>query len=273
MSRLLVLSTSLMLACTGLNHDENRPSLSLETRLMVRLQQTLNPDESASAFAPTARPENFPLSEKRAIRIVRLRRLQTIDRRIIAEYFVLDGTEQKSFTVWFEQHDGQWLIAGWTNIITRPARLTTVRTWLDLVPRPLAANALRGRALEMTVEIPATPTTRSSGRGVQNEVALGLNLRANGPCRPAQMKRSFRAMEGKFKQCYGSRRGTQRTQQGRLTIDIVSQDARREAQVSLRESTLIDTALTECALQVTRTAIATPIPNCIATLRLTFKPN
>ncbi|MEE2788336.1 MAG: hypothetical protein VX589_13420 [Myxococcota bacterium] len=268
----IVLWTIWALACSGTPSGHSDADTGLEANLRARLMATLDPDRRATSFSATANASAFPLSATRAIHLTHLRRIQSIDGRILADYALKDGNEPKVFTVWFVDEGGHWLIDGWTAIRTPQTRGPTSNQWLSLIPGPLVANALRGRAREMIVPMMPAPISPPRENQAGRDVQLRLNIKANPACGGHSFRSQFERKETAFKRCYLAERSGQPGRQGRLTVDIVTHNANQDATITLRESTLLDQALSACVLRASRAALTTPQANCIATVRFTFKP-
>lgn len=234
-------------------------------------------DRAAAAplFVREADPATFALRHMvetpADFRFVDFWRVRTVDNRFVVEpLFELKGRPHVT-TVWFEEQDEAWRVAGWTPGAravdpAEPAPPAGAR-----VPIPFAPAAFRGAppSVEVQVEPPWSDITILD-REIPME-ALPRVLDAGDGC-PRGLDKALDALAKPFVDCYGVSFEEGPYRRGRMTFDLrVSGEG---VTATVAETTLIHPTLGNCVTNVLRLA-EVPAPKagaCAAKVAVTFSP-
>lgn len=141
-------------ACTPQNSE---PVIRDIERQVHDLMKTINTSGTTAPglFVPELSPQGFPLGPATGLTAKELRRLRTIDGRILVDLLTRRNGELSEFSMWLEKHRDGWLIAGWRPNLKRLGEPTIQRSPPLDVPRRFAAPSLRQTPDAVRVPAPA----------------------------------------------------------------------------------------------------------------------
>lgn len=194
-------------------------------------------------FTREADPAELPLrliaDGPEEYRFVDVWRARMIDGRLVVSALVELRGQARVFDLWLEEQDGQWRVAGWTQV-PRPVDPAAPAPPAGVqVPAPFAPATFRGAPRIQLVPLDE-PAPLEAADGAAPRMRVRFKAPAfQGDCPEPTVRRALDALTPRLATCGEAGRG------GRLTFDLVL--APEGAEARLVETTLLDSALTDCA--------------------------
>ena len=248
--RLLSISLLLFLSCTS------EPDGSSGKDLEAHINELLRSVNERGANVPGVlvdelSPNGFLFGPETSVIAQEIRRLRSIDSRILVDVLALRNGSSFELSIWLEERDGLWLISGWSPQLKRLVDKTIEPSSAIDVPRRFAAASLRGSPQPIRVPGKAFSEMHTPTPAPQSWLKVRSRVRSvTGRCKArGALDKKLRGVIPQIRRCHETHFPGRSRAAGRVILRFA------EGVVALEESTTTSQYFTQCVRQAVTAAV------------------
>lgn len=247
--RLLVVPLLLCFSCAS---EHTGPSAQdVETHINAILQSVNEHGVNGPGILVNElSPHGFPFGPKTGVKAKEIRRLRTIDSRLLVDLLAVRNGSSFELRIWLEERGGFWLISGWSPQLRRLTEITIQPSTPIDVPRRFAASSLRRSP--QPIRVPGTTLLEQPRPSRERHVWLKIRPRVRavkGQCKGRSvLSARFRDLIPQIRGCHEAHFPGRSRASGRVILRFA------QGVVTLEESTTTSEPFTRCVRQTVAAA-------------------